>query len=148
MTPSNVRLLLLFTYTKPCTSAAPTRQASGNVLFRKDPRHSQSRVHAAGRKPKTNLKRNKPKHNQILDDFILERSARVPHCRGWPPLIRCPSGACPLVPAGARWCPRVPLPLPLLPAAAPVPDCRGWPPLIRCPSCSFPLVPTAARLCL
>ena len=34
---------------------------------------------------------------------------------------------------GARWCPLVPMPLPL-PAAAPVPGCRGWPPFIRCPS--------------
>ena len=46
-----------------------------------------------------------------------------------------------LVPAGARWCPLVPLPLHLLPSAAPVPDCRGWPPLVRCPSCGCPLVP-------
>ena len=59
-----------------------------------------------------NLKRNKPKHNQISDHFISERSARVPDCRGWPSLIRCPSCACPLVPAGAfafaRCCPLVP----------------------------------------
>ena len=32
------------TYTKPCTSVAPIRPASGNVLLRKDPWHSQSRV--------------------------------------------------------------------------------------------------------
>ena len=44
VTPSNVRCLLLFTYTKTCTSVAPNRKDSGNVLFRKDPKHSQSRV--------------------------------------------------------------------------------------------------------
>jgi hypothetical protein len=115
-------------------------------------------MHAAGRKPKAHLKRNKPKHNQILDDFILERSVRVPDCRGWPPLIRCPSGACSPVPAGARWCPPVPLSLPLLPAAAPVPDCRAWSPLIRCrlvlsrwcpllPACAFDFAFAFARCC-
>ena len=108
MTTSNVRFPLLSTYTKPCTSVAPTRQAFGSVLFRKDPRHAPSRVHAAGCKPQANLKRNQPKHYLILGDVMSERSARVLNCLGWPPFIRCPSGACPLMPAGARWCPLVP----------------------------------------
>jgi hypothetical protein len=47
----------------------------------------------------------------VLPWFCLG-SSRVPDCRGWPPLIWCPSCACPLVPAGAfafaRCCPLVP----------------------------------------